>query len=185
MIRARFEFDARPLLDFQQFVEGFETVMDDLVDGVYKVVIPPMLDELGTYPNRAATLPFVWSRNKTKNEKARRYYFAAIKRGEIQTSGGRYVRTGAYGKSWTATSRKDGTRRIITVSTSYPVAKFIGGSFSRNRDFQIPGHKTTGWPRSVETVDFYLEAAEEEARNQFNRVIDERLGVLRIGRRNR
>jgi hypothetical protein len=144
-----------------------------------------LLEELRTYPSRAASLPFVWSRNKEKNEKARRWYFAAIRRGEIPTSGGRYQRTGEYAKSWTGKLLKDGTTRTIRISNSYPAAKWIGGSFDRNRDFQIPGHKKTGWARSADTFDFYAEAAQEEMRKRFDRVFDEGFGKLRTRARNR
>lgn len=182
MIRASFDFDAQPLLDFERFADGFDRVVDTISTDVFKAIERPLLDDLRTYPARAAVLPFVWSRNKAANERARRYYFAVIAK---SNPGGRYQRTGKYAQSWTVTLRKSGSVRTISAGSNYPAAKFIGGSFNRNRDFQIPGHKVTGWPQSAKTVDFWLNASQEETERQFDRVIASELGIRSSGRRNR
>lgn len=184
MIRASVRFDATPLYDFGTFARDFENVVDSIAEETHQAIAPKLLSELQYYP-RAATLPFVWSRNAKSNERARRYYFAAVRRGEIPTSGGRYQRTNQYAKSWRVDLQKSGGLRTISARTNYPGAKFVGGSFDRRRDFQIPGHQTTGWPRSIETVDFWFNAAQQEIRRAFDRTIEDRLGVLVTRRVNR
>lgn len=93
---------------------------------------------------RQAVHPFVWSNDPAANERARRWYFAAIKRGDIPTDGTRYIRSGKFGNSFDIVAMRDGDDVIATFGSSASAASYIVGNADGSLQ-QIPGHRRTGW----------------------------------------
>jgi len=163
MIQATLTVNTKPVEEAAQFFDNIQLEMERIGDRVQREIEPTLLSELAYYPG-PATHPFVWSTDATKNARARRYYFAAVRRGAIPTQGGRYARTGAYGRSWFLAQQVESGAFALRVGTTYPAARFIGGALNQRSvreavAWQIPGHATTGWPRQVETVDYWLDVA--------------------------
>lgn len=167
MIRSRVIVDSKPLDNLIGFAGGFEQVVTDLIQETFDEVRPHLLDELQHYPEQQAVHPFVWSHNEQANARARRYYFWAVNQGIIPTDGNRYVRQYKFRDSWKVDlDNTAGTSQVI-VSNSYRGTRYIVGSFDQRRDYQIPGHKTTGWLPVRETIKFWQEAIIEGFAKRF------------------
>jgi len=94
-------------------------------------------------PARFPTHPFVWSFDAAAQGRARRWWFAAIagkiQGVKIQTSGGRYKRTGKGPKGITVVfDRPDGAISIEVKSKRF----FLYVVWPR----QVPSHARTPWP---------------------------------------
>jgi len=101
-------------------------------------------------PSRVPRHPFIWSLEASAQARARRWWFAAIAGRipgvKIQTSGGRYKRTGKGPKGVKIIfDRKEGTITIEIKSDRF--AKYVIGSK------QVPSHKLTGWPRADKEIE--------------------------------
>lgn len=132
------------------FMEAYPNLAEDTIKDTFRLEIErPFLDELRFYP-REAVHPFQFG-----SEKSRRFYFAQLRAGKIQTRGGRYVRTGTLAAGWRVdVITGDGT---VVLSARNPVkyTPFVTGKR------QIIGHEITGWPKHKSTIDFWREAAQE------------------------
>jgi len=113
---------------------------------IVREVLPPAqryLDQqvntrLRAYPpRRDKSRPFVWSFDKRKNERARRWFFANYPNG--------YTRTGALGRAWEGdvTYAKSGEISVY-VANDTRGASYVYGAEQFNYK-QVPGHVTTGW----------------------------------------
>lgn len=165
MVDIRLTINTQPLDEAVQYFDNIQLELERIGDRVQREIEPTLLAELAYYPDLPSR-PFVWSKNPTRNRKAQRYYFAAVNRGEIATSGGRYVRTGRYGRSWFMEQTVERGVFILRIGSTYPAAKWIGGTLNQRSigeaiAWQIPGHNTTGWPQQVRTVNFFVDAAQE------------------------
>lgn len=157
-IRTRFEVkvDKRRLKKSledggRQFGEGVGRVMRDTADDVRT----GFLADVANYPTNKPSSPFVWSTNRSKNEKARRWWFAAVDDNRVETDGSHYVRSNELAKGWEITSFSD------PKSSEFEIAILARGSTNRGgfkhkwvvgtfdqRDgakWQIRGHQRTGW----------------------------------------
>ena len=86
---------------------------------------------------------FVWSLNRAADERARRWWFRAVREGLVPTDGEHYRRSGTIPASWIITVSRD--TNPITVIAQNPAegSEFVYGSETQR---QVPGHATTGWP---------------------------------------
>lgn len=84
---------------------------------------------------------FIWSRNREKQARARRWWFAAIRKGIVPTANGRYARTGLLQRSWKLESRIESYFGAISISNSRKGAEFVVGTW------QVPSHEANGYPR--------------------------------------
>lgn len=94
-------------------------------------------------PSRFPTHPFIWSFDAAAQGRARRWWFAAIAGKipgvRIQTSGGRYRRTGKGPKGITVVfDRPEGTIAIEVESAGFGL--YVVGPR------QVPSHARTPWP---------------------------------------
>lgn len=158
-LSTRATFNLRPLENTITYLGTFEDNIDQIAQATTRQIQPGFLDELGYYPPRQPQLPFVWSTDPAANDRARKWYFANKVKGG---AGGRYQRTGAYGRSFRV-RWQDGS---LLVSTDYAGARWVGGSLSldpqRAGRWQVPSHKRTGWPRQANTINFWFDAFREQ-----------------------
>jgi hypothetical protein len=112
-----------------------------------------------TVPSRFPAHPFIWSKVKAAQARARRWWFAAIAGRipgvRIETSGGRYKRQS---DKIDAGAMVDDKKGIITI-------EIPGGNFG---DYvtgpkQVPSHKRTPWPRIDQEAEAYIEETIEVA----------------------
>jgi hypothetical protein len=80
-------------------------------------------------PPRDST-KFVWSFNRAANLRARRWWFAAIKRGEVNTDGRHYVRSGTIPNSWQTEIALSGDTILLTIFNPAPGSEYVYGSAS-------------------------------------------------------
>lgn len=123
-------------------------------------IAPEALSEMQHYPP-PAKLPFDFGSEVARNE-----YFAKIRKGLVPTSNGRYVRTGGLAASMFFTGTSTKGQFVFKAGTRSAIAKKVVGSMDANRDERIPGHINTGWPLLRNTVNFWLEAADEEMQKE-------------------
>lgn len=173
-IRVRLDYNAQSFINIEDFVQSFGAVVLDLFKETQEVIAPQFLAELRYTPPRR-----YWESGDFQSDAQRRAFFA-------KTGGRPYQRTGQYAQSWKIAFKQTQDGGQIVISNTAPYAKFVGGSFARSgRDFQQRGHKRTGWPRSADTVDFWLTAATEDFEKRLSKYIDESFGKVTISRRNR
>jgi hypothetical protein len=173
-IRMRLEYDAQALIDIEQFAQDFGAVVFKLFKEIHAVIQPQMLAELRYTPARRP-----WEAKDFQSDAQRKAFFA-------KTGGKPYQRTGQYARGWSVTVKQTNDGGQIVVTNSTPYGKFVGGSFARSgKDFQQRGHKRTGWPRSSATADFWIEAAQEDFERRLAKYVDESIGTVSLGRRNR
>ena len=159
-IRIRLKVDATPILNEIATIDAFNDMVKQAADETRDIIAPHFLDEATHYPP-AAKLPFEFN-----TERSRRWYFAAVNGRipgvTIPTSGGRYRRTGKLKNSFfVKVFLRDGSFEIVLGSDS-DKTKWVVGSFDRNRNYQVRGHRNTGWQLIAPTADFWLDAAEDE-----------------------
>lgn len=143
----------------QEFLRG---VTRDIVPAVNAALVRDLAEN--TPPARTPSSPtFVWSRNKAANARARRWWFANIKKGNIRTDGHNYIRSGKLQQAWTIRAIVQQGKATITVENPSRGASYVYGDENRA---QIPGHATTGWPsvnRQVAAKRKRLDTAIEKA----------------------
>lgn len=121
---------------------GFRrAVENDVLPLVQEALFRDLVND--TPPARTKASPkFIWSRNKAANKRARGWWFANIAKGNINTNGSNYVRTGGLQKRWRVYFNVTTNDATITLENRSRGAKYVYGNKERP---QIPGHKTTGW----------------------------------------
>lgn len=139
-------------------------VETDAVPIVQDLLIDKLVNE--TPPRRTPSSPkFVWSRGKRANNRARRWWFAAIARGEIRTDGHNYIRSGTLQKKWRVYAKVTTDAVTIQVINRGKGAKFVYGNRERP---QIPGHRVTGWP----SINRQLAAKQRTLDSKIRKVYD-------------
>lgn len=132
--------------DFSQLNIAIDITPEILHDVVQEGIVETsgaILQQSSEYP-RPAVHPFVWSFDPQANARARRWYFAAIARGEISTDGQRYVRTGQFGESFDIVAERQGDDTEAMFGSGFNAASYVVGNASGSVQ-QIPGHAITGW----------------------------------------
>lgn len=109
---------------------------------------------------RPSPRPFIWSEDKAANNRARKWYFRAIREGRIETEGGRYKRTGKMKKSAFVDGNLKQYEGLVTMG--------FRGEGSEGAEYvyglrQIPGHRA--YPR----LSRLAERSGERQSRQFNR----------------
>ena len=182
MISVTVTTDTRLIDDLSAYSDSLNTIVGELAGEVQREVAPLLLPELQFYPGQRGDEVFIWSPDPAADARARRYYFAAIRRGEIATDGEHYIRTGGYGESWQMTFGNSGSAFVIRIFSTMPGSIYVGGSLNQRsvneaREWQIPGHTTTGWPIQVETVNFHINGALDLFGDKFTQWLGE-FGIL-------
>jgi len=155
------------LTELVRRLDDFEQVANRIgIEVVYERV-PDVLSALSKVPGPPSS-PFVWSHDPAANRRAQRWWFAAIKRGIVETDGEHYVRTGRTIQGWRVEAYLRDDTFVIRVSNRARdglVIAFIYGSLSfrslnEARRFQLPGHRDTGWPFAAEIVRAFYDEVE-------------------------
>ena len=133
-------------------LNNLDTQMFSIAGDVVLDLRPAVLAALQKVPGIPKS-PFVWSNNPAANARARRWWFAAIKRGIIETENGHYKRTGNLMKGWDIDIKNKTDGVVLTVSNEAAkgiIIAYVYGSLSLDEGeaarFQLPGHVATGWP---------------------------------------
>ena len=132
MFNATFDFTGVENItnDIKDLPKQFEDAMLATAVDIEQQYIP----QLAKYPPNRAKHPFQFA-----TPKSRRYYFYLVNSGQVNTDGYGYVRNGGYAKSWRVDVSNNGNEYTVTVESTFPAAKYVGG----NR--QVAGHRNTGW----------------------------------------
>lgn len=182
-VRARTTINTRQLDALNANIDNFDALMREAMDNAAQVVGDSAIETLQETPGPSKH-PFVWSNNDVANKRAAAWYFAAIARGEIDTDGTRYRRTGTLAKAWQyRVSNVSGGLSFVIENTASrgrkSVAKYVYGGFGPNGYTQIPGHRRTGWIQANPVVqaaqdEFLRELGEQVPRLLMNGVITRR-----------
>lgn len=149
--------------NLEAFLDAYpELALETLRDGFNAHIKPDLLHELRYYPGEVVH-PFQFA-----TPKSRRWYFFAVHTGLIKTDGRAYIRTGQFAQGWdTDVTIGDGSI-VMSVTQTLRATRFITG----NR--QVPGHRRTGWQLHAPTIAFWREAAQEQAVEDLNKLVNQR-----------
>lgn len=114
-----------------------------------------MLAELTQEPAQP-THPFIWSFDEAAQDRARRWWFAAIARGEVRTDGHRYIRSGMLVFNWEVVVNDTPNSISWSVENNAPGVDYVQGSK------QVPSHAMSGWPNADDIIDKYQVIATDE-----------------------
>lgn len=157
MYRAEVVYDLQPLLNQRKKLEqepnGSLTVVKRAIE---REVLPPLLDELRYVPPQDPESPFIWSHDPQANRRAQIKYIIMVRRGEVQTANGHYVRDGKLQAGYTVGVLISDQAAALFVSNPYKGRKWVVGKF------QIPSHAKI-YPKEAETFAFWSDAAKEVA----------------------
>jgi hypothetical protein len=168
-----FESDVRPLAALLTVLDDSEDIIQDAVRYAVRRTANPTLAAVNFAP-RPAVHPFVWSLNPAANERARRWYFAAVKRGEIPTDGTRYVRTGRLNASFDIATEQSDDGFSAVFGTDFDKASYVVGDMTGNLE-QVPGHRTTGWWELRPIAEVWVEETDREFRERLAVEVEARL----------
>lgn len=153
------------------FLELEKQAPKKVLRAINRKITPPLeraLDRtLRRYPppRTPASPPFVWSYDKTKNERARRWFFANYPAG--------YTRTGALGRNWKSSIELAAGGVIeIAVENDSRAASYVYGSDTYG---QVPGHETTGWFNAADEVTEYGLALEDDLLELWDDIVSQYL----------
>jgi hypothetical protein len=123
-------------------------------------------------PARKPAHPFIWSKKRSAQKRAKGWWFAAIAGRipgvRIPTSGGRYKRTGRMLKKLKV--RFDRPPRTITV-TGIDINK--GGALYTVGPRQVPSHARTPWPRIDKEMERAAVEINDKAIEVWDKITDE------------
>lgn len=175
VIQARLITEGNALQADIDSLSALNAIVSEAGQKVLTAIAPDALSEMRHYPP-PAKLPFDFGSTDERNA-----YFDKIRKGLVPTSGGRYARTGALAASMFFTGLSEAGRFTFKAGTRSKIARKVVGSMDASRDVRTPGHVRTGWPLLRDTVNFWLDAADEEMKKQ----IDSIYIVYRSSRKNR
>ena len=145
-------------------VSGIEDILSEFtqlldVQAVERMVnrdIAPVVERrldtvIATTPPPRDDTKFIWSLNRAANARARRWWFANLREGNIPTDGQHYLRSGVIPDSWQTEIAIDGDAVTLTIFNPAPGSERVYGSPEIT---QVPGHATTGWTNYTELLGF-------------------------------
>lgn len=152
-IRASLRTENDPLFEGTVLNDVFEDIHAEIGQQIEREIGPPLRDELAFDPG-PVKYPIQW-----QSERQRRAYFATDGFG----GGIPYQRSGRYQRGWAVRVVVDGGSFSLVVVNEQDYAQFVGGTlnFRTLGQFQQRMHINTGWLRSIDTVMFWFDAAQE------------------------
>lgn len=165
MIQAKVTIEGDLLKEIRETATNAPKTLAVAMRSVSNQVSEYALKVVQTYPEGVPTLPFIWSYDPAKQNRARRWYFANKAKGNI---GGRYQRTGGLGKAWETKAVITPLAGEIELINTSPAATYVYGPL------QVPSHYLTGWQPLGDSEKQVTEFAE-------NLLIEAWVSVLEIG----
>lgn len=141
---------------FPELVQTIETLPQTLADEALAIAAQyePIVQALIQYPPARGNDTYVWSRNKTLNDKARAWWFANLAEGNIPTDGRHYLRQGGLEKSLRIEVDIENEVVVIRIVNTYDKSRYVVGTLNaRGADTRNPSHAKTGWPLIKPKVD--------------------------------
>ena len=125
------------------------SVLPDIVeDEALDIAIeyePRIVATLGTIAPPRGSEKFVWSNDAEANARARRWWFANLRKGNIPTDGRHYKRQGRPGMGWDIEVDRDGDNIVIRIFNKWEKSWTVYGRLLVNvKRPPIPGHARTG-----------------------------------------
>lgn len=162
MIRYRVVLKADAFEDAEAWVRFVGDDVYALSKDILDKMRPKMMDELMHYPPRVK-YPIQWT-----SVKQRRAFFASNGFG----AGIPYKRTRALARGWNAQiHRKSDNASTLEIWNAQPYARFVVGTLSGNPQRAMRPmqrfHVNTGWQPAGQTVQFWVQAYEEEFKRRF------------------
>jgi hypothetical protein len=162
-IRSTTTLKSTPIDDLIGYLDSFNEIAQEEFDAVFAPIADSALAELRSTPPPRGSEMFIWSTNAEANRRAQRWYFAAVARGDVDTSGGHYIRSGKMAEGWIFTQSSSTGGIAVVVENDSPGSRWVYGSLAQDgAKYQNPGHGRTGWQVAKETVDFWTEALIED-----------------------
>lgn len=140
MVMMRATPNLKPFENLRKRAQAAPTLMKNASKIAVRRERPRFLKALQRAVN-LPTHPFIWSRNKAAQARARRWWFRAVRTGQVPTEGGRYRRTGELVKAWKLVTEYSADGVTIKATNSRPGARFVVG------DRQVPSHIRSGHPQ--------------------------------------
>lgn len=160
VIRTRAEINVKPIQDEIDVLNAFGDIVIEAGQETARIIEPQFIEEASYYPARKA------QKFQFQTLKSQRWWFAALAGNipgvTISTDGKRYKRTGKLKESFFVRVNASTDSFEIVLGSDSAITKWVMGSFDRSRDYQVIGHKQTGWIPIKQTADFWLDATEEE-----------------------
>ncbi len=173
MISARLEYKAQATENAAHVMETFTVITGALFKQTFNKVGKEYERELRVEPPRR-----YWDKTDFVSDAQRRAFFA-------KTKGQAYQRTGKYRMAWVVSLVQTDGGAAIRASNDRPEAKFVGGTFNRQRDFQQKGHTRTGWNKVRDTSDKYNMAMVADFTARKDKYLNQALGTSTTSTRNR
>jgi len=151
LVRADIVFDYERTQEVKDFVEAYPDLLQSATEKRFDANIRPHLQRELAHEPRPAVRPWPFV-----TEKSRRYYFAMVRKGVINTVNGRYVRTHNLSQGWTIRIVHSDNAIAMSTANKMRYEQWVTGKR------QVPGHQQTGWMLSKQTIDFWVVAAREE-----------------------
>lgn len=139
----QYDFDTDKLNQLASVFQDPRQLVSAVVEQATADSANSALSAVQSYP-RPSVHPFRWSYDPAKQDRARRWYFAAIKRGEISTDGTRYKRTNKFKQSWDVGVQESASSIDAVLGSDFEKASYVVGDDTGNIG-QVPGHDRTGW----------------------------------------
>ncbi len=149
---------------FSELTTFIQTLPDTLHDEALDLAVM-LEDELSNIYSEApprGSNKFVWSLDPARNAKARGWWFANLREGNIPTDGKHYRRQGSppYGAKVLVEQTSDGV--VIAVTNTWDKASLVFGELNReNQNRRVPGHIQTRWkaayPKYLKARKIFLE----------------------------
>lgn len=125
--------------------------------------------KLRVAPNALPNLPFIWSYDPVKQNRALRWYFAnKVPKG---SKGGRYKRTGKLLRAWEIKSIITPDSVTVTAQNNAPGADYVIG------DRQVPTHYETGWGQQDEILQRWSVELQDDMIEMWYTITDPFAGV--------
>jgi hypothetical protein len=125
-------------VDISEVLEKLDMrVMKDVVADALGGAADIIRADIKTYPGRQSSGPQQW-----KSDRQRRWFFAALRRGEIQVP---YRRQGTLGRSWTREIDRSKPAAIIGTHVKY-------APYVQDANRQAPMHARNAWTTAQDVV---------------------------------
>ena len=140
MLTYSFTFDQKAVNDIIEALSNAPRKFQQAASTRIRELVERRIQPLKNEPPQSP-LPFVWSRDKRKQLRAARYWFARLRReGKLGNGGGRYDRTHGLVDGWNVDVSQ--FRNSLLIAVSNPAARAVEYTQSLN---QVPSHAASGW----------------------------------------